>query len=409
MKKGFLNFPRLSPSPYRLNRGSIRSIFQHVVAIVVALSLSSSVSGDPIRGEVPQTVADVFHPEVEGVSVKTWVQNLQIPWSLVFLPNGDALVSERRGQIQRIPRGESQPQLYIKLDEVAHVADAGLMGLALHPQFTQHPYIYAMHTYQKDEQLVNRVIRLLHHGDTGALESVILDNIPGHNIHIGGRIGFGPDGMLYIGTGDLWNQPLSQDLHSWAGKILRITPEGQIPEDNPFPGSPIFTYGHRVVQGLAWDPETDVMFNSEHGPSGEWPGVIHRDEINIVEKGANYGWPNVVGAPRIAEYRDPIAMWKKASVPPAGMTFYRGDLFVATLRSQALIRIQFEDDNEDYKVTNIERWFARDPKNGIYGRLRDVTVGPDGHLYVLTSNTDGRAELRPNDDKILRLKFETPE
>ena len=127
------------------------------------------------------------------------------------------------------------------------------------------------------------------------------------------------------------------------------------------------------------------------------PGVYERDEINIIEKGANYGWPNVVGAPRIAEYRDPIAMWKKASVPPSGMTFYRGDLFVATLKSQALIRIQFEDDNEDYKVTNIERWFAHDLNSGIYGRLRDVTVGTDGHLYVLTT------------DKILWLKFELPE
>ncbi len=391
---------------------------QHALAIIVALSLSRSVHGDPIRGEVPQTVADVFLPEVEGVRVETWVDSLQIPWSLVFLPNGDALLSERYGQIQRIPRGLSQPKLYIKLDEVAHVGDGGLMGLALHPQFTQHPFVYVMHSYQKDEQLFNRVIRLRHLGDTGVFDSVIdrglfdrviLDNIPGHTGHIGGRIGFGPDGMLYIGTGDLNKQTLSQDLNSWAGKILRITPEGQIPEDNPFPGSPIFSYGHRVVQGLAWDPETGVMFNSEHGPSDEWPGVYHCDEINIVEKGGNYGWPNVVGAPRIAKYRDPIAMWKKASVPPSGMTFYRGDLFVATLKSQALIRIQFEDDNEDYKVTNIERWFARDLKNGIYGRLRDVTVGPDGHLYVLTNNTDRREKLRPNDDKILRLKFEPPE
>ncbi len=384
-------------------------LLQHALEIIVALSLPRSVHADPIRGEVPQTVADVFHPEVEGVSVETWVDSLQIPWSLVFLPNGDALLSERRGRIQRIPRGLSQPKLYIKLNEVAHTGDAGLMGLALHPQFTQHPFVYAMHSYQILDQLFTRVIRLRHHGDTGVFDRVVLDNIPGSSIHIGGRIGFGPDGMLYVGTGDLWNQPLSQDLHSWAGKILRITPEGQIPEDNPFPGSPIFSYGHRVVQGLAWDPETGVMFNSEHGPSGEWPGVLHRDEINIVEKGANYGWPKVVGAPRIAKYRDPIAMWKKASVPPSGMTFYRGDLFVATLGSQALIRVQFEETYEGYEITNIERWFARDLNKGIYGRLRDVTVGPDGHLYVLTCNTDGRAELRPNDDKILRLKFEPPE
>ena len=146
------------------------------------------------------------------------------------------------------------------------------------------------------------------------------------------------------------------------------------------------------------------MFNSEHGASGEWPGVQARDEINIVEKGGNYGWPQVVGAPRMADYKDPIAMWKKAAVPPAGMTFFRGDLFVATLGSQALLRIRFIEES-NYHIKRIERWFARDLRNGIYGRLRDVVAGPDGHLYVLTSNTDGRAELRPGDDKILRLKF----
>ena len=374
-------------------------LLQHVVALAIVLWVSSSVYAQPIRGEVPQTVADVFLPEVAGVTVETWVQNLEIPWSLVFLPNGDALVAERRGTIQRIARGADQAELYAEI-EVAHVGDNGLMGLALHPDFEHHSFLYAMHGYyQQEDSLFTRISRLKHEGDTGRFDRVIFDGIPGDPIHIGGRIAFGPDGMLYIGTGDLWNQQVSQDLNSWAGKILRITPDGQIPKDNPFPGSPIFSYGHRVVQGLAWDPETGVMFNSEHGPSGEWPGVDQRDEINIVEKGGNYGWAKVVGAPRIAEYRDPIVMWRGGSVPPSGLTFFRGDLFVATLASQALIRIQFEN-HADYHVTRIERWFAREVHNGIYGRLRDVTPGPDGHLYVLTSNSD---------DQILRLKFEPPE
>ena len=390
------------------------SLLLSIAALAILLCVSSSASAQPIMGEEPQTVEDVFRPVVEEVRVETWVQNLQIPWSIIFLPNGDALVSERRGQIQRIPQGQSQPQLYIKIDEVAHVGDGGLMGLALHPQFDQHPFVYAMHMYRKegkdgeevkDDQLFTRVIRLRHQGDTGVFDQIVLDGIPGAGVHIGGRIGFGPDGMLYVGTGDLWDQPLSQDLESLAGKILRIAPDGQIPADNPFPGSLIYSYGHRVVQGLAWDPETGAMFNSEHGSSGEWPGVTARDEVNIVEKGGNYGWPNVVGAPRMAAYKDPIAMWKKASVPPAGMTFFRGDLFLATLGCQALLCFRFKEDSDGYEIDRIERWFARDLRNGTYGRLRDVEVGPDGYLYVLTSNTDGRAELRPNDDKILRLKF----
>lgn len=292
------------------------NLLQLVVVIAIVLCVSSRVSAQPIMGEEPQTVADVFRPEVEGVEVETRVQNLTIPWSLIFLPNGDALVTERPGQIQRIPRGQNQPQLYVKIDEVAPVGDGGLMGMALHPKFKQHPFVYALHSYQIDDMLFNRVIHLRHHGDTATFDRVILDKIPGAEVHIGGRIAFGPDGMLYVGTGDLWEQPISQDIKSMAGKILRITPDGKIPKDNPFLGSPVYSYGHRVVQGLAWDPETEVMFNSEHGPSGEWPGVRERDEINIVEKGGNYGWPLVVGAPRIAEYKDPIAMWKKLSVPP---------------------------------------------------------------------------------------------
>ena len=381
--------------------------FQLAVA-ALALFVGDSAGAQPIRGEVPQTVGDSFLSEVPGVTVETWIENLQIPWSLIFLPNGDALVAERPGTIRRIPSGANQAELYAEID-VVHASDNGLLGIAIHPDFENQPYLYAMHGYyHRPDSLRNRVVRLKHEGVSGRFDRVIFDGIPGDPIHIGGRIAFGPDGMLYIGTGDLWNQQVSQDLTSWAGKILRITSEGEIPTDNPFPGSPVYSYGHRVVQGLAWDPDTGAMFNSEHGPSGEWPGVDQRDEINRVERGGNCGWAKVVGAPRLEGYVDPIVMWRGASVPPAGMTFFRGDLFVATLRSQALVRIRFEETEADYRVRSIERWFAQDRDSGTYGRLRDVVAGPDGHLYVTTSNTDGRAKLRPNDDKILRLKFESP-
>ena len=211
----------------------------------------------------------------------------------------------------------------------------------------------------------------------------------------------------YVGTGDI-NQPdLAQHLGSLAGKILRLTPEGEIPADNPFPGSPVYSYGNRVVQGLAWDPRSGALFNSEHGPSGE-RGVDQRDEVNRIEKGANYGWPRVVGAPNLPAYRDPIAMWKHPAAPPGGLTFYRGDLFIATLGSQALIRILFKEGSENYDIAAIERWFASAAGAATYGRLRDVVAGPDGHLYALTNNHDGRAKLRAGDDKILRLRFTAP-
>ncbi|MBD3630902.1 PQQ-dependent sugar dehydrogenase [Cyclobacterium sp.] len=362
----------------------------------------------PILGEVPQKTEDVFLPEVPGVKVEVWVDSLTIPWSLRFLPDGDALVAQRTGDIVRIPAGQREQEKYFDVPGAVHEVDAGLMGLAIHPDFENNNWIYIMHAYrnQKDE-LLSKIVRLEHRGNTAVLDKVIMDNIPAYAIHLGGRIAFGPDGLLYIGTGDMSQPFLAQDVNHLASKILRITDEGEIPSDNPFENSPVYSYGHRVVQGFAWDPETGAFFNSEHGPSGaEVEGSVrYRDEINKVEKAGNHGWPVVVGAPGMSGYVDPKAIWNKAAVPPAGMTFYRGDLYVASLGGQALIRLVFDKEN-DYEVKKVERWFSYAPSKGIYGRMRDVTIGPDGNLYVTTSNTDGRAAVRIHDDKILKLTVE---
>jgi quinoprotein glucose dehydrogenase len=390
------------------------SVQKSVVGILVFFLFYSNVQAQetpkmahPILGEVPQKVEDDYLAEVKGVKVEVWADSLTIPWSLSFLPNGDALVAQRPGNIVRIPNGSKDQVEYFNVPGVVHEVDAGLMGMALHPEFENNGFIYIMHTYKNEQgEIISKVVRLRHTGETATIDKVILDNIPAYAIHLGGRIAFGPDNMLYIGTGDMSQPFIAQDLNSLASKILRITPEGEIPTDNPFENSPVYSYGHRVVQGFAWDPETGVMFNSEHGPSGAEVenSVRFRDEINIVEKGGNYGWPIVVGAPNMEEYRDPLVTWNKAAVPPAGMAFYKGDLFVATLGGQALIRIVMDQEN-DYLVQKVERWFSYAPSKGIYGRMRDVTIGPDGHLYVTTSNTDGRAERRIHDDKILRIEF----
>lgn len=224
-------------------------------------------------------------------------------------------------------------------------------------------------------------------------------------MHDGGRLAFGLDGMLYITAGETFHSELAQDLKSLGGKILRIKPDGQIPDDNPFKGSPVYSYGHRNPQGLSWQPGTKRLFESEHGPSGEF-GHFGHDEINIIVKGGNYGWPEAIGAPGLKPYIDPIIVWEKAT-PPSGMTFYKGnllshlkgDLFVATLRSEALIRIKLDGE----KVKRIERWFAKGDYEGKYGRIRDVVEGPDGALYFLTNNTDGRGTPHPGDDKIYRI------
>jgi glucose/arabinose dehydrogenase len=362
----------------------------------------------PVVGEAPQKVKDRFVADGVGVRVEAWIENLEIPWSLVFLRGDRALVSERPGRIRLVKDGKLLSQPYAEV-EVASNGEGGLMGLALHPEFSSKPYVYAMHTYRKEGQPFNRVVRFRDAGDKGIFDSVIIDRIPGGRLHDGGRIAFGPDGLLYITTGETFRGELAQDLQSLAGKILRLTPEGGIPGDNPFSGSPIYSYGHRNPQGLSWHPETKDLFESEHGPSGE-SLLFANDEINLIVKGGNYGWPEVVGAPGMKTYVDPLIVWKKTT-PPSGITFYRGellphlknDLFVATLRSEALIRIKWGRGGNKYQVVEVERWFAKGDQEGKYGRLRDVVESPEGTLYFLTSNRDGRGKLKPGDDKIYRI------
>ena len=355
-------------------------------------------------GDKPQQIGDIFLLEGDAIEVKEWVNNLEIPWSLLFLPDGRALVTERPGRIRLIKDARLQEEPYATID-VAHVGEGGLMGLALHPEFPKKPYIYVMHTYKIGGELRNRVIRLKDEGLRGVFDRVIIENIPGGKFHNGGRIAFGPDGMLFIATGETFHAELAQNFKSLGGKILRITPEGNVPEDNPFKGSPIYSYGHRNPQGLAWHPFTGDLFESEHGPSGEFGRFAH-DEINVIKKGGNYGWPAVIGAARLKQYTDPLIVWEKTT-PPSGIAFYKGellkhlqgDLFIATLRSESLIRIRLQK-NDGYKVTRIERWFANGYSDGRYGRIRDVVEGPDGALYFLTNNRDGRGTPQSGDDRI---------
>jgi glucose/arabinose dehydrogenase len=369
--------------------------------VVVAIALWACAShGDPVVGGVPQTVQDTMRETLEGYSVETWVEGLEIPWSMVFLSDDEALVSERPGRIRLIRQGRLIETAYAEPD-VLHTGEGGLMGLALHPGFPDPPYVYAMHTYREGGRPANRVVRLRHEGEKGALDRVIIDNIPGHRVHNGGRIGFGPDGMLYVTTGDIWQADLAQDRDSLAGKILRLDPDGGIPADNPFEGSPVYSYGHRNPQGLAWHPESGTLFSSEHGPSGEY-GLRGKDIINVIEKGGNFGWPRVVGKAGLGPYIDPLIMWLPAT-PPGGMAFWSGDLFVATLRSRALIRVQLNRQDGRYDVAAIERWFAPDHADVTFGRLRDAVVGPDNRLYLLTSNRDGRGRVREGDDRIVRI------
>ncbi|BBK38353.1 oxidoreductase [Allostella sp. ATCC 35155] len=369
--------------------------------LALLVATAALAAADPVRGPRPQPFADERIAAPAGIQVESWVEGLEAPWSLVFLPDGRAMVSERPGRIRLVRNGRLAAEPVITLD-VRQGGEGGLMGLALDPGFPGRPYLYAMHTHAAGGETGNRVVRLAVEGDRARLDRVILEGVPGARFHNGGRIAFGPDGMLYVGTGEIFDAPRAQVPVDLGGKILRVTPEGAVPGDNPDPGSPVWSLGHRNVQGLAFHPESGDLFASEHGPSGEF-GLRALDEVNVVRRGGNYGWPLAVGAPADRRWIDPILAWPDEATPPAGAAFWRGDLFVATLRSRALLRIALaRDGGGNWRATTVERWFAEGSAQP-FGRLRDAVAGPDGALYVLTSNRDGRGRPRPGDDRILRL------
>lgn len=328
------------------------------------------------------------------VRVEVVATGLEIPWSLAFAPDGRLFFTERPGRIRVIQDGKLLAKPVAQLS-VAGEGEGGLLGIALDPAFAANRLIYIYYTYaDKDKNLWNRVVRF-REGDDPAGAEVIIDRIPGGRLHNGGRIRFGPDGKLYVTTGDAGDRHSAGNARSLAGKVLRLNRDGSVPADNPT-RFPYYTLGHRNPQGLDWDPGTGVVFLSEHGPAGH-------DEINRLEPGKNYGWPQVIGKGRQAPYVDPVVESGKSTWAPSGMAFYRGDargdwlqgdLFVATLAGQHLHRFSLAG-----SPVREQLLFQRS-----FGRLRDVVVGPDGSLYLATSNRDGRGNPTPDDDRIIRLE-----
>jgi glucose/arabinose dehydrogenase len=319
-------------------------------------------------------------PEV----VDTLVEGLEVPWGVDFLPDGDAVVTERiSGRVDRVGAdGEVTP-----VGTVAGAApqgEAGLLGVAVSPDFETDRTLFLYLTTDTD----NRVVRAELDGPRLSRTTVVLDGIPAGFIHDGGRIAFGPDGQLYVTTGETGNPELAQDPQSLAGKILRITPDGDPAPGNPDPDSPVWSLGHRNVQGLAWDDE-GRLWASEFGDS-TW------DELNLVEKGGNYGWPEVEGAGGDPSYIDPQLVWPVDQASPSGLAFADGHLWMAGLRGERLWRIAVSADG---KASRPRAFFGEE-----YGRLRTVAVAPDGLLWLTTSNRDGRGEPTPDDDRIIRVE-----
>ncbi|WP_283614850.1 PQQ-dependent sugar dehydrogenase [Mycolicibacterium poriferae] len=305
--------------------------------------------------------------------------DLDVPWGIAFLPDGSALIAERdSATIQRM----AEPGAVAPVGQVADVVsrgEGGLLGLA-----TAGSTVYAYITTAAD----NRVVTMQFDGTALSPQTPLFTGIPAGTIHDGGRIAFGPDGKLYIATGETGSPQLAQDPASLGGKILRINPDGSVPADNPDPASPVFSLGHRNVQGLAWDA-AGRLWVSEYG-ANTW------DELNLIQPGGNYGWPTVEGRADREGLIDPVLQWRPDEASPSGLAFHNGSLWMAALRGERLFRIPVRADGS-----------VGDPASlfvGGFGRLRTVVVAPDGALWFTTSNRDGRGDPRPGDDRILAFR-----
>ena len=323
----------------------------------------------------PGSSVQAAGPSPEVTVAGTVATGLDVPWGIAFLPDGSALVSEREtARLLRI--GDGPTRTVAEVAGVVARGEGGLLGIA----FTN-DQLYTYYTARDD----NRVVRMTWKDDVLGAAEPVLTGIPKAGIHNGGRISFGPDGMLYIATGDAGVAETAQDPASLAGKILRIHPDGSIPPDNPFPGSPVFSTGHRNVQGLAFDSRNH-LWASEFGQSDV-------DELNLITAGSNYGWPECEGACGRDPYIDPFVQWQPTSTAsPSGIAILDDYAYVASLRGQVVFEVALDDSGATSRLAL-----------GDLGRLRTIVAAPDGTLWLSTSNTDGRGDPRSGDDRILQL------
>ncbi|MDU1350672.1 MAG: PQQ-dependent sugar dehydrogenase [Clostridium argentinense] len=341
--------------------------------------------------EISNDILLEFPYEIEIVA-----ENLYVPWAIAISDEGKIYFTERSGAIRMIEDGQLHPEPLITFDlPFISQGEGGLMGIVLDPNYSQNRYIYVMHSYVENNQIYNRVVRLIEQNNKALIDHVIIDKIPGGRIHNGGRIKIGPDKKLYITTGDAGNSALAQDITNTAGKVLRIELDGSIPKDNPIINSPVYSLGHRNPQGLAWN-QNGILYESEHGQTAH-------DEINIIQVGANYGWPIVQGNEQVPGVimQKPLIYSEEETWAPSGITFvaqgpWKGILLVATLRGQQLLAISLSEDGME--VDNMRSWLRNE-----YGRLREVIQAKDGAIYITTSNMDGRGNPSAGDDKIIRL------
>ena len=370
-------------------RQLIKLVIPSALVIIVSI-LTMKFSPSETLVPLPAPVSNLSNlTNTSGVEIIA--EGLQAPRSIDISKDGRIFISEKRGSIRVVDNGKllTEPVGDIKAE---NIGDAGLLGLTLHPNFTQNHLFYVYYTYSNSTGLFNKVLMLKESNNRIIDSKTILDGIPGNDYRDGGRIKFGLDGKLYVSTGDASIPELSQDLNSLAGKILRINEDGTIPQDNPFSNSAVYAYGFRNAQGLAWAPNSGALYSSDQGGAGN-------DEINLISPGKNYGWPHEECNSSDDDdnrYTPPVLCFNP-SLEPSGIAFafsnklgYQNHLIVATLKGSHLRDIDFDSGSQNTILVG-------------YGRLIDLVESEDGSIYVLTSNTDGRALPQQGDDKILRL------
>lgn len=355
-------------------------------------------SSDASASAAPSSTAAQVSPSAEetppakgtATVVRTVAEGLNTPWGLAPLPEGGLLVASRdEGTITRVDTETGKKTGLGEVPGVSAAGEGGLLGLALSPDYASDHMVYAYFTSASD----NRVVRMIYDparpaGDQLGAPDTVFKGIPKGMIHNGGRIAFGPDRLLYVGTGESGDRGLAQDKKSLGGKILRLTMEGEPAAGNPFPDSAVYSYGHRNVQGLAWDSK-QRLFAAEFGQD-TW------DELNAIVPGADYGWPTAEGRSEDKRYRNPTAQWHTDDASPSGIAYAEGSIWMAGLKGQRLWRVPLKGTAA-----------SADPQaflEGDYGRLRTVVSAGGDKLWVTTSNTDGRGDPKSGDDRILELK-----
>lgn len=395
--------------------------------------------------EVPvcSDLADAGVDPAPRLRTEPVAEGLVVPWAIDFAPDGRIFLTERPGRIRIIENGALVEDEWAELD-VYQEGEAGLMGIALAPDFETSGHVYVAGTFHASRSgpawtqgiervyrraslsmdplpsrqaggIEVRVYRLTERDGRGEDLTPIVEGIPGGRLQVGTTLAFGPDGSLYVTTGDVLEPGLAQDSSSLAGKILRYRPDGTIPDDNPTEGSPVLAVGLRNVQGLDWHPETEDLFVTDHGPSG-LPTEGDRtggDELNRIVPRGNYGWPAVAGLSDEPDFIPPLSEWTPA-IAPSGIAIYSGEalpwfgnVLIGALRGEHLRRVVIEEDRDldtGWRVICEEALFESE-----FGRIREVRAGPDGAIYLTTSNQDGRGRPASEDDRLLRILPEDPQ